>query len=125
MSEENDSNTNNNNITNKNDNEEINKPSLYIKKYTLNKYVFAVGICRDDNYRRILNTEIEQIFTKLTSAKIYGSQLCNKTYLPVNIYKYMLNDDTHIKDNEEKKLICKVRHDIKTNDVIFELQDYL
>ena len=52
-------------------------------------------------------------------------QLCNKTYLPVNIYKYMLNDDTHIKDNEEKKLICKVRHDIKTNDVIFELQDYL
>ena len=40
MSEENDSNINNNNITNnKNDNEEIeiNKPSLYIKKYTLNK----------------------------------------------------------------------------------------
>ena len=91
--DKNDINTNNKN------NEEKNKQP-YIKKYTLNKYVFAVGICRDDNYRRILNTEIEQIFTKLSSAKIYGSQLCNKTYLPINIYKYILNDDTHIKDNE-------------------------
>ena len=97
-SEENDNNNNdNNNNDNKNDNEEINKPSLYIKKYTLNKYVFGVGVCRDDNYRRISNTEIEQIFSKLSSAKIYGAQLCNKIYLPVYIYKYILNDDTHIK----------------------------
>ena len=88
---------------------------------TNNVFAYAVGICRDDNYRRIQNTEIVQIFKRLDSAKIYGAQLSGKLYMPVSIYKYDINQNIHFDTNNKKILICKYRHNIKTNNTICEV----
>ena len=66
-----------------------------------------------------------QIFTRLESAKLYSSKLFNKTYLPVNIYKYYVNDSFHIKNEKEKILLYKYKNDIKSDITICELQDYI
>ena len=83
-------------------------------------YIYGIGICKDDHFRYIFNTEITHLYENLDDAKKFAEELCIQSNYPINIYKYKLyknkNDKTMNQNN--KQLLYHFYLDYKHKTVI-------
>ena len=79
--------------------------------------VFGVGIDKTDNLRKIENIDIVQIFSEIEKAKLYALSLCFNIHLPIIVFSYPINTNSHEIINNNRKLVCRFTNDIRKNTI--------